>query len=490
MLFNSLTFIFAFLPIVWIVFVVVSRAGGHAAVAWVCLASLVFYGYNSLYFLAVLLASVTANFVAARALLRLTSSLGRRALLALIVAGNLLVLGYFKYANFFAENVLNRFGFDFVFDVALPLGISFYTFQKIALMVDIYRSDVKDVRPLDYVFFISFFPQLIAGPIVHYKEVVPQLGAFRRDRNADLVAGLSMFIIGLFKKVVIADSAAVPATRFFDAVAAGAAPGFGDAWFAALCYGLQIYFDFSAYSDMAVGLGRMFGIDLPINFASPYKASSIIEFWRRWHITLSRFLRDYVYIPLGGGRHGAAQRSVNLFATMIIGGAWHGAAWAFVVWGALHGSFLLLNHAWRKTPIAARLQDLRGWRIASQAITLACILFAWVPFRTADLDVAAVIWKAMLSFDGALLPTQYVGPRNAVAAIVLLVATLTLPNSYEIMGRAKLGTPTPGYPATVIARLGRVAWRPTLRWAVLLGALLGLVLVKINDASEFIYFRF
>jgi len=252
-----------------------------------------------------------------------------------------------------------------------------------------------------------------------------------------------MFIIGLFKKVVIADSMAVPASRFFDAVAAGAAPGFGDGWFAALCYSLQIYFDFSAYSDMAVGLGRMFGIDLPINFASPYKASSIIEFWRRWHITLSRFLRDYLYIPLGGGRRGAGRRSVNLFATMVIGGAWHGAAWAFVAWGALHGLFLLLNHAWRKTLTSVQLEGLRSWRIASQAISLACIVFAWVPFRTADLNIAVMIWKAMLTFEGTLLPTQYVGPRNAVAAIMLLVATLVLPNSYEIMGRAKLGSSTP-----------------------------------------------
>lgn len=490
MLFNSLTFIFLFLPVTWLVFIALTRLKYQSAIAWVCFASFVFYGYSSIYFLAILIVSILANFALATLSLRADASISRRALLALGIAGNLSVIGYFKYADFFLDNIVNRFGFEFALQTVLPLGISFYTFQKIALLVDIYRGSVKQISPLGYLFFISFFPQLIAGPIVHYYEIAPQLVPRRRDRIDDLMTGGSMFIIGLFKKVVIADSIAQPSTRFFSSVAGGAAPDFGDAWFAALCYGLQIYYDFSAYSDMAVGLGRMFGVDLPINFASPYKGGSIIEFWRRWHITLSRFLRDYLYIPLGGGRRGTLRRGANLLITMLIGGAWHGAAWAFVVWGGLHGLLLLINHWWRKTRLSIRLAGSRAWIAAAYAATLICVMFLWVPFRTADFGVTLVIWKAMLFFEGALMPGAQVGLRGAAAAIVLLIATLVLPNSYEIMARARLGTPTPGYPATNIDYPRWFGWRPVMWWAVALGAMFGIVLVKINDASEFIYFRF
>lgn len=491
MLFNSPIFIFAFLPLTWMLFVALTGRNFQVAIAWLCLASFVFYGYSSLTFLAIMLSSVTANFVLASILIRARSEAARRSLLTIGIVGNLLVIGYFKYVNFFLENVGPLLGWNFVVNVVLPLGISFYTFQKIALLVDIYRGQVRELDPFAYVFFISFFPQLIAGPIVHYNEIVPQLKPVQRDRVDDLVTGGSIFVIGLFKKVVIADSIAVPSSRFFNGVASGAEADLINAWLAALCYGLQIYYDFSAYSDMAVGLGRMFGINLPINFASPYKAASIVDFWRRWHITLSRLLRDYLYIPLGGGRHGSLRRSINLLLTMLIGGAWHGAAWAYLVWGGLHGLFLLINHAWSGTRLAGSLGRYWLWRAAAVAITLVCVIFAWVPFRTGDLGIAITIWKAMLGL-GAIdsASTAEVGPRGAAFALLLLAATLALPNSYEIMNRAKIGTPTKGYPSTEIEPASRLFWTPTQRWAVVLGAMFGLALIKMNDASEFIYFQF
>ncbi len=492
MLFNSFVFVFVFLPIAWVAFVSLARRRYRIALSFLCIASFVFYGYSSVWFLAIMLSSVVVNFCIASLLIRTEHERSRRVILAIGVMGNLSVIGYFKYANFFIENVGAWFGYNFVVDVALPLGISFYTFQKIALLVDIYRRDVKSIDPLSYLFFISFFPQLIAGPIVHYTEIVPQLHPSSRNRLDDLCTGSSMFAIGLFKKVVVADTVAVPSSRFFNGVAAGAEPNFADSWLAALCYALQIYYDFSAYSDMAVGLGRMFGIDLPINFASPYKSGDVIDFWRRWHITLSRLLRDYLYIPLGGGRRGAARRSVNLLATMLIGGAWHGAAWAFIAWGGLHGVFLLVNHWWSGLALAQRANRYCAWRAFAVALTLICVIFAWVPFRAGDFGVALTIWKTMLGFGvfENTLSAATVGPRGAVFALGLLAVTLILPNIYEIMRTAKMGTPTRGYPATYINGDARMVWAPNLSWAVILGAMFGLSIIKMNDASEFIYFQF
>ncbi len=495
MLFNSFAFVFVFLPVTWLAFVVLARRRYRVAIVFLCFASFVFYGYSSLWFLAIMLSSVVANFCLASLLVRAKEEHARRVLLAVGVIGNLCAIGYFKYANFFLENVGPLFGVHWVLNLVLPLGISFYTFQKIALLVDIYRREVTEIDPLGYVFFISFFPQLIAGPIVHYSEIVPQMHGSDRNRIDDLVTGGALFIIGLFKKVAIADSIGVPSTRFFNAVAAGAQPDLLESWLAALCFGLQIYYDFSAYSDMAVGLGRMFGIDLPINFASPYKAQSVVDFWRRWHITLSRLLRDYLYIPLGGGRRGDVRRSMNLMLTMLIGGAWHGAAWAFIAWGGLHGAYLLINHAWSQLAVAQSLNRYKAWGIVSLALTLVCVMFAWVPFRAGDFGVALTIWKAMLglgSFAGAADSVTQIGSRGALFAVLLLALTLVLPNSYEIMRHARLGTPSRGYPATVIEDDGNgwLVWNPTLRWAALLGALLGFSVVKMNDASEFIYFQF
>jgi len=270
-----------------------------------------------------------------------------------LVAGivlNLSALGWFKYANFIASTV-DRWveaGFTLA-PIVLPLAISFFTFQQIAYLVDAYRTARSEPDWLQYALFVSFFPQLIAGPIVHHREMLPQFDEVGRRGPAlrDLEVGATIFAIGLFKKVVIADGVAPWSTEVFESVALGAWPGLVESWGAALAYTFQLYFDFSGYSDMAVGLGLLFGIRLPLNFASPYRATSIVEFWRRWHITLSRFLRDYLYIPLGGNRRGPARRYLNVMITMVLGGLWHGAGWTFIAWGALHGVYLLINYAWR-----------------------------------------------------------------------------------------------------------------------------------------------
>src|SRR4029078_5020437 len=271
----------------------------------------------------------------------------RKTFLAVGVTANLAALGYFKYVNFFLANLSAlRETQTSVVAVVLPLGLSFFIFQKIALLVDASKGEVQHFSPLSYTLFVSFFPQLIAGPIVHHKEMMPQFAARARMQVVDFAKGLTLFVIGLAKKVLIADTIAQVSNPIFDRAAAGIVPGVLESWTGALAYTLQLYFDFSGYSDMALGLALLFGIHLPINFHSPYQARNSIEFWRRWHITLSRFLRDYLYIPLGGNRHGHVRRYINLAITMLLGGLWHGAAWTFVVWGALHGLYLAANHAW------------------------------------------------------------------------------------------------------------------------------------------------
>jgi alginate O-acetyltransferase complex protein AlgI len=311
----------------------------------------------------------------------------------------------------------------------------------------------------------------------------------RVPTSADISAGLSLLIIGLVKKIVIADTMAIQSTTMFSATAAGATPSMLEAWLGALCYTLQIYFDFSAYSDMAVGLARMFAIDFPINFASPYKARSIAEFWRRWHISLSRFLRDYLYIPLGGNRVGITRQQANLLIVMVIGGFWHGAAWTFIAWGALHGLYLLIHRWWQSQSLAAWLGRTAWWRYPACALTFLAVLVAWVPFRADDMTVATKIWASLFGLNGLALDAGRVQWDIATAALALLPLIFLAPSSYEIMAGARLGLPTHGYPATYISR-APVHWRPSPRWAAALACGSLLILLKINDVSEFIYFQF
>ena len=315
-----------------------------------------------------------------------------RAVLTIGITFNLCLLGYFKYAGFFVANVDDFFGAQWaVPNIILPIGISFITFQKIAFLVDAHRGLVRNFTLLNYAFFVTFFPQLIAGPITHHSEIMPQIGLLRDEGTPQRILPLvsASFVVGLFKKVVIADSLAVYADAGYSMLQVGDPLDSASAWITVLCYSFQLYYDFSGYSDMAVGLARMFGFRLPVNFYSPYKSASIIDFWRRWHITLSRFLRDYLYIPLGGNRRGPARRYANLVIVMLLGGLWHGANWTFVVWGGVHALMLGVNHAWRAIPASnsspssvskhaprsGALFSLHSWRCPSLGYRFASILF-------------------------------------------------------------------------------------------------------------------
>lgn len=411
MLFNSFEFILVFLPIVLIGAYLLLRSGKvSTTLGWVVVCSLAFYAYWNPVHIWVITSSLLINFGLGSSISRRRERAGTKRLLLFVgVAFNLLLLGYFKYLGFF-ENVFTvQEATDFtsfIVSRALPIGISFYTFQQIAFLVDCYRGYRWTYNLVEYAFFVTFFPQLIAGPIVHHAEVIPQarriaermLGSNYAVRY--LAPGLIAFTLGLGKKVVLADTFGGFADKAFGAALTGPV-SFLEAWGGASAYAFQIYFDFSGYSDMAIGLGLLFGIRLPANFLSPYKARSIIDFWRRWHITLSRFLRHYLYIPLGGNRKGPARRYVNLLATMILGGFWHGANWNFILWGAIHGVLLALNHGLRK---------FWSWRPPvplGMVVTFILVVFAWVPFRADNLEVTWNFYAAMVGTHGIAVPGRY-----------------------------------------------------------------------------------
>ncbi|MDY6896734.1 MAG: MBOAT family protein, partial [Cyanobacteriota bacterium] len=394
MLFNSLEFIFLFLPITLLAFFQIGKTGNYRfAIAFLVAASVLFYGWWNPPYLILLIFSLIFNYFIGSALSnKFKIYFSKKLLLTLGIIVNLALIGYFKYANFFLSSVSGLVGKNFdIENIVLPLAISFFTFQQIAYLVDAYKGETKEYNFLDYCLFVTFFPQLIAGPIVHHKEVMPQFAdkSTYRFNLENMAVGMTIFSMGLFKKVVFADNIAVYATPIFKAASEGVAPALFEAWIAALAYTLQLYFDFSGYSDMAIGIARMFGIKLPINFNSPYKAISISDFWRRWHITLSNFLRDYLYIPLGGSRKGEIRRNLNLLITMLLGGLWHGAGWTFVFWGGLHGTYLVINHQYRS--LRKRLgHDLRNtnWldRGFGWLITFVAVVIGWVFFRAESID--------------------------------------------------------------------------------------------------------
>jgi alginate O-acetyltransferase complex protein AlgI len=334
-----------------------------------------------------------------------------------------------------------------------------------------------------YLLFVTFFPHLIAGPIYHHREIMPQFERreiFRFD-VANLAYGLTWFALGLAKKVLLADPIAQYGTPVFAAAASGPPVGFADGWIAAFSFALQLYFDFSGYSDMAIGLALLIGVRLPLNFDSPYKATSIIDFWRRWHMTLSRFLRDYLYIPLGGNRRGPYRRYLNLMLTMLLGGLWHGAAWNFVIWGGIHGVGLMINHFWRNAA------QPRNWTIPiplAWAITFAFVVLAWIPFRAASLEATISLWKGMIGING-FLPAPGVADQ-LTAALIWIVALLALaligPNTQQLMS----------YSSVAVVDTDKPGWRPNLKWAAVAGILFGACVMSIlvQRPTEFLYFRF
>jgi alginate O-acetyltransferase complex protein AlgI len=414
MLFNSYIFIFYFLPVtLFLFFVLGSLNNKTAAISWLVVASLFFYGWWNPTYLIFIIISILFNYrLGTELMARRSTSIGRWLLYG-GVAINLGLISYYKYAEFFIANLNYAFSSNWsIGPIILPLAISFFTFQQITFLVDSWRGEAKHYGLLEYTLFVSFFPQLISGPIVHQGEMLPQFAnrsVYRFD-SGHVAVGLTIFIIGLFKKVGLADSIAIYATPIFTAADGGESIHFFQAWGAALAYTLQLYFDFSGYSDMAIGLARLFGILLPLNFNSPLKAHNIIEFWHCWHITLTRFLRDYLYISLGGNRKGQVRRYANLIITMGLGGLWHGAAWTFVIWGLLHGLYLIINHAWRI--LHEKLgndQNSPGpfgyW--SGRLITFIAVVVAFVVFRAETLDGAYNLISGMFGYNGFILPNGF-----------------------------------------------------------------------------------
>jgi alginate O-acetyltransferase complex protein AlgI len=478
MLFNSYQFIFLFLPIALIGYFVTGRFGNLAAVIWLALASLAFYSVSNWQFVLLLLASIAFNYLIGLLLIsgRLRSG-PRFAVLTLGVAGDLLVLGTFKYAGFLAANLNAVFSTGFALDILLPVGISFYTFTQIAFLVDAYRGNVARYALPHYALFVTYFPHLIAGPILHHKDMIPQFErtATKRPNPHLILCGLIIFAIGLFKKTCLADGIQPLVGPAFGANS----PTFDQAWIGALAYTFQLYFDFSGYCDMAIGISLMFGIFLPLNFNSPYKATSIIDFWRRWHMTLSQFLRDYLYIPLGGNRRGPALRYLNLMVTMLLGGLWHGAAWTFVIWGVLHGLYLCINHAWNKYGPAIAPRFARPANALAFVLTFLSVVVAWVFFRADSISSAVYVLSRMTE------PTQVTFGRDEMAHTLLIAVYAAIawlaPNTQTIMGYDHKNR-------TVGQGLGARWRRPAFLYAT--AVVLAFGILGIQQHSEFIYFRF
>jgi len=468
LLFNSQIFLLFFLPVVVASYWVLARyrSSGHPGFKiLLLLASWIFYAYWDIRLLPLLLASIATNY--GLIVLLQKSEVSRKFFLVTGITLNLAVLGFFKYFNFFVENLPASLGVDVDrFNIVLPLAISFFTFQQISALVDASKKGFHRQNMLDYALFVSFFPQLIAGPIVRHDQLVPQLQTMpdRRDINDKMARGLLLLSLGLVKKVLIADTLATIADPLFDA-SLKAGLHMIDAWIAVFAFGFQIYFDFSGYSDMALGLALMFGIVLPVNFKSPYQSCSLIDFWRRWHITLSSFLRDYLYIPLGGSRHGPQRRAFAVATTMLLGGLWHGAGWNFIIWGGLHGAGLAVNHYWRLAGIT--LRPVFGW-----AVTFLFVMITFLIFRA---ETAASIYNLLMSVIGLTAPVNpWSFSLDGIQIAVLLtgfVVALGVPEPYLVSERQ--------------------FWR-TPYFAVATASVLVAIIIYLGGSfeQEFIYFQF
>lgn len=401
MLFNSYEYMIFFLPVTLLVYFVLNRKKlTVAATAWLVFASLFFYSWWNIKYLALIIGSIIFNFAVGTALIRTgkTRQLGlsRKTILLLGIGIDVALLGYFKYTDFFITNINLLTGWQINLQrIVLPLGISFFTFTQIAYLVDAYQSRVREYDFLRYSLFVTFFPHLLAGPIIHHKEMMPQFADLKNRviNYRNIAPGLYLFFIGLFKKIVIADALSPVVAVGFDKMHS---LSLIEAWISSLSYTFQLYFDFSAYTDMALGASLMFNIRLPFNFDSPYKSVNIAEFWRRWHMTLSRFLRDYIYIPLGGNRAGDLNTYRNLMITFLIGGIWHGAGWTFVFWGFMHGIATVIHRMWTK--INMKMPRFLAWFLTFNFVNI-----AWVFFRAKTWDDAVKVLKGMFGMSGVML---------------------------------------------------------------------------------------
>lgn len=479
MLFNSYVFLFVYLPIVFAGFFLLGHRGKRQlATLWLVLSSLFFYGFWDIKYVPLLMISIIFNYLVGK---YLENHLRHKAALTLGIIGNVLLLGYFKYMDFFIANVNMMLGESYsLLYIVLPLGISFFTFTQTAYLVDAYRGEAKNESFLLYCEFVTIFPHLIAGPIINHKKMMPQFVApetFKLNYH-NIAMGLSLLAMGLFKKVLIADTLGEWASPVF---ANADKITFLEAWIGALAYTLQLYIDFSAYSEMAIGLGLMFNLRLPVNFNSPYQATSIIDFWRRWHMTLGDWVKNYLYIPMGGNRHGEWRKMRNLFVSMLIIGLWHGAGWTFVLWGGIHGVLLMLNHQWRRLNIT--LPHFVNW-----AMTFICVLVCWVVFRADNIQAAGDMLFTMVDIQHIALPTEiwcqemfadsgipfvswHVGKdlQNSVISLTLLmIAVLKMKNPVVLLGD----------------------FRPNGKWFAAVLIMLLVALCQLNNYTEFLYFQF
>ena len=544
MLFNSYPFMFGFLPIALGMFFVFGRFSRTSALRWLIFVSLVFYAWWRPINVAIILPSILINFLLARRLQRLGANelhrLASKITLIIGLAFNVAFLGYFKYTNFLADAVNDSFGTHFVLSrIILPLGISFITFQKIAFLIDVHGKRIESFTFGDYALFVLFFPQLIAGPIVHYREVMPQFRKIScRFDGIDASVGLTMLIIGLFKKAVLADGIAPFVSPIFGRAANGDPISVLPAIMAAVGFTLQIYFDFSGYSDMAIGIARLFGVRLPLNFDSPLKASNIIDYWLRWHITLTRFLTAYIYNPLLlwltrrrlargrpalGGRNVSVSAFLNLLAfptvvTMFISGLWHGAGYTFIVWGILHGVLLSINHGWRlfrakRRP--TRSPDKRNGGAAAFLLTFVTVVTAMVFFRAPTLRAAAALIAGMFGSHGVGLPAaifEHAGPfahwlvRAHIGAetwwgaadsvrlgswiLFGLGIALLCPNSAQLLAAYEPALGVQPIHQNGSGMFARFVWKPSLAWALAVAAMASAAVLRFGGPSEFLYWRF
>lgn len=459
MLFNSYEFIFLFLPLTWLIyFYLNSKRLTELSKGFLVFSSLFFYSWWNIAYLPLILISMLFNYTIGSSLAKKNNNNRyRKEVLTVGIIANLLLLGYFKYSDFFISNINSLLDTNAsLLHLALPLAISFFTFQQISYLVDSYRKETHEYDFLNYALFVTFFPQLIAGPIVHHKEMMPQFANVRNKvkNYKNIAIGIFLFSIGLFKKVVIADTFALWATQGFDHAEVLTLL---EAWAASLSYTFQLYFDFSGYTDMAIGAALLFNIKLPINFNSPYKSLNIQDFWRRWHITLSRFLRDYIYIPLGGNRKGKYRTYTNLMATFILGGLWHGAGWTFVFWGFLHGVALVVHRIWKEFGFI--MNKYLAWFITFNFINI-----AWVFFRAKEWDDAVKVLKGMFGMNG----TYVINPIMISFVGFGFIIILLFKNSTQMK-----------------FSFNKLSF-------VLFGILfaLSIIMIRIGDKSEFLYFNF
>lgn len=472
MLFNSIEFLFIFLPITFFIYFGLNKLKlVKMATAWLVIASLAFYSYWKTDYLSLILVSMLFNYSVGSTLTKDKKlKINRKLLMIFAITANVGLLCYYKYFNFIIENINTVFSTNFNYiNIILPLAISFFTFQQIAYIVDSYEHKTKEYDFLTYCLFVTFFPQLIAGPIVHHKEMMHQFSNLRNRffNHKNISIGLFLLAIGLFKKVMIADTFSVFVKGTFDS---GIVLTTFEAWCASISYTMQLYFDFSGYCDMAMGIGYLFNIVLPQNFNSPYKADSIQDFWRRWHMTLSRFLKDYIYIPLGGNKNGKLKTYRNLFITFLIGGIWHGANWTFIIWGIMHGTASCIHKFWRNFNIKIP-------HFVAVALTFLFINTTWVYFRASSIEKANEIILSMLGLNGfapiVIDKLRFSFENGSVkVSILLLTASFILvfliKNSVEF---AKKLQPNKIY---LVATL----------------IMLIISVLSINKVSEFLYFQF